>query len=68
MLKLHKIKPLTLNGSHSVEERTEIVKQFNADPTARVLLFSNVGAVGLNLTIASIVIIFVSHIVATGHD
>ncbi|KAG0694385.1 hypothetical protein DFH29DRAFT_1006383 [Suillus ampliporus] len=49
VLKLHNIVPLTLNGSHGVDERNEIVKKFNADPSARVLLFSSVGAVGLNL-------------------
>lgn len=42
-----------------MDERNEIVKKFNADPSARVLLFSNVGAVGLNLTVASVVILFV---------
>ncbi|KAG2124639.1 hypothetical protein DEU56DRAFT_916989 [Suillus clintonianus] len=57
-LKLHNIVPLTLNGSHGVDERNEIVKKFNADPSARVLLFSSVGAVGLNLTVASVVILF----------
>ncbi|KAG1784565.1 P-loop containing nucleoside triphosphate hydrolase protein [Suillus plorans] len=58
VLKLHNIVPLTLNGSHGMDERNEIVKKFNTDPSARVLLFSNVGAVGLNLTVASVVILF----------
>jgi SNF2 family DNA or RNA helicase len=57
---LHHIVPLTLNGSHSTDERNLIINKFNTDPSARVLLFSNVGAVGLNLTIASIVVLFVS--------
>ncbi|KAG1759110.1 hypothetical protein EDD22DRAFT_956196 [Suillus occidentalis] len=58
VLKLHNIVPLTLNGSHGVDERNEVVKKFNVDPSARVLLFSSVGAVGLNLTVASVVILF----------
>ncbi|KAG0695737.1 P-loop containing nucleoside triphosphate hydrolase protein, partial [Suillus ampliporus] len=49
---------LTLNGSLGVDERNEIIKKFNTDPSARVLLFSSVGAVGLNLTVASVVILF----------
>jgi hypothetical protein len=59
-MKLHDIVPLTLNGMHTVDERSEIIKKFTNDPAQRVLLFSNVGAVGLNLTVANIVILFVS--------
>jgi SNF2 family DNA or RNA helicase len=58
-LKLHHIETLTFNGTHTMEERNKIIQKFNTDPTARVLLFSNVGAIGLNLTVASIVILFV---------
>ncbi|KAG0693276.1 hypothetical protein DFH29DRAFT_1007449 [Suillus ampliporus] len=58
VLKLYNIHAMTLNGGHTVDERNEIVRKFNTDPAARVLLFSNVGAVGLNLTVANIVILF----------
>jgi SNF2 family DNA or RNA helicase len=59
-MKLYHIVPLTLNGSHTVDQRNKIIEKFNTDPYARVLLFSNVGAVGLNLTVATVVILFVS--------
>ncbi|KAG0693518.1 hypothetical protein DFH29DRAFT_1007225 [Suillus ampliporus] len=58
VFKLHNIEPLTLHGGHTVDERNSIINQFNTDPSARVLLFSSVGTVGLNLTVASIVILF----------
>jgi SNF2 family DNA or RNA helicase len=60
VLKLYNIVPLIIHGGHGVEERNETVQKFNSDPTTRILIFSNVGAVGLNLTAASIVILFVS--------
>ncbi|KAJ8581744.1 hypothetical protein M405DRAFT_846837 [Rhizopogon salebrosus TDB-379] len=58
ILKLHNIQPLTLNGSNTVDERNNVIHKFNNDCSARVLLFSSVGAVGLNLTVASVVILF----------
>ncbi|KAG2335426.1 hypothetical protein BDR05DRAFT_898554, partial [Suillus weaverae] len=58
ILKIHNINALTLNGTNTAEERHEIVNRFNTVPEERVMLFSNVGAVGLNLTVASIVILF----------
>jgi SNF2 family DNA or RNA helicase len=60
ILKIYNINALTLNGTHTVDERNDIIHQFNTKPEARVLLFSTVGAVGLNLTIATVVILFVS--------
>lgn len=57
---MHNISPLILNGGLPVEDRTEIIHQFTTNPAERVLLLSNVGAVGLNLTVANIVILFVS--------
>ncbi|KIJ57836.1 hypothetical protein HYDPIDRAFT_34751, partial [Hydnomerulius pinastri MD-312] len=58
ILRLFNINVLVLNGTQTAEERVEVVKKFNTDPQARVLLFSAVGAVGLNLTAAHIVILF----------
>ncbi|KIJ64987.1 hypothetical protein HYDPIDRAFT_28327 [Hydnomerulius pinastri MD-312] len=58
IFQLYNIRALTLNGTQTADERSAIVTRFNVDPTVRVLLFSSVGAVGLNLTVASIVILF----------
>ncbi|KAG2337010.1 hypothetical protein BDR05DRAFT_952938 [Suillus weaverae] len=55
VLKLHKIIPLVIHGGHSVDEWNETVQKFHSDPKARILIFSSVGAVGLNLTVASII-------------
>jgi SNF2 family DNA or RNA helicase len=60
ILKLFNIIPLIIHGGHGAEERNETVEKFRTDPHARVLIFSSVGAVGLNLTVASVVILFVS--------
>ncbi|KAG1849023.1 hypothetical protein F4604DRAFT_1935109 [Suillus subluteus] len=58
VLQLYNIVTLIINGGHGIEERNETVQKFITDPAARILIFSNVGAVGLNLTAASIVILF----------
>ncbi|KAG0693135.1 P-loop containing nucleoside triphosphate hydrolase protein, partial [Suillus ampliporus] len=58
VLKLYNIFPLVIHGGHGIEERNETVKKFHSDPQARILIFSSVGAVGLNLTAASVVILF----------
>ncbi|KAG1720855.1 P-loop containing nucleoside triphosphate hydrolase protein, partial [Suillus paluster] len=58
VLKLFNIIPLVIHGGHGIEERNETVQKFHSDPKARLLIFSSVGAVGLNLTAASIVILF----------
>jgi hypothetical protein len=44
----------------TTDERTKTVEIFQSDKSARVLLISMVGSIGLNLTMASIVICFVS--------
>jgi len=51
---------VAVNGTQSVEERDRTVVAFQKDAKCRVLLLSNVGAVGLNLTAATVVILFVS--------
>ncbi|KAG2063203.1 hypothetical protein BDR04DRAFT_1164116, partial [Suillus decipiens] len=57
ILKMHDIDALVLNGTLTPDERNEVIHKFNTDPTKRVLLFSTVGAVGLNLTVANIVVL-----------
>ncbi|KAG1718438.1 P-loop containing nucleoside triphosphate hydrolase protein, partial [Suillus lakei] len=58
LLKLHNIDALIIHGGHGTEERNDTVLQFHSDPKARVLIFSSVGAVGLNLTAATVVVLF----------
>ncbi|KAM6488891.1 P-loop containing nucleoside triphosphate hydrolase protein [Amanita muscaria] len=54
------IKPYVINGSMKVKERDEKVQAFVSgnDPDRRVLLFSSVGAAGLNLACADVVILY----------
>jgi SNF2 family DNA or RNA helicase len=42
------------------EKRSETITTFKKDPQCRVLLFSRVGNVGLNLTCANTVVFLVS--------
>ncbi|KAG1848219.1 hypothetical protein C8R48DRAFT_677411, partial [Suillus tomentosus] len=58
ILKMHDIEALSLNGTLTADERNETIRRFNTVPEDRVLLFSTVGAVGLNLTVATIVVLF----------
>ncbi|KAG2029691.1 P-loop containing nucleoside triphosphate hydrolase protein, partial [Suillus americanus] len=58
VLTLHNIVPLVIHGGHGIDERNETVQTFHSDPKARILIFSSVGAVGLNLTAASVVVLF----------
>lgn len=51
---------MAVNGTQSIPERNQTVAAFQKDAKCRVLLLSNVGAVGLNLTAATVVILFVS--------
>ncbi|KAH6886631.1 hypothetical protein BKA70DRAFT_1464552 [Coprinopsis sp. MPI-PUGE-AT-0042] len=57
---LFQIPVLSISGRTSIKQRAKIIEIFNHDPHFRVLIFSRVGAVGLNLTRANIVIILVS--------
>ncbi|KIL63772.1 hypothetical protein M378DRAFT_11866 [Amanita muscaria Koide BX008] len=54
------VKPYVINGSMKVKERDERVQAFVSgnDPDRRVLLFSSVGAAGLNLACADVVILY----------
>ncbi|KAG2357496.1 P-loop containing nucleoside triphosphate hydrolase protein, partial [Suillus spraguei] len=58
LLKLHNINALIIHGSHGADEQNETVLQFHSDPNVRVLIFSSVGAVRLNLTAATVVVLF----------
>ena len=48
-----------MDGDTSFEKRAKIVKQFNTDPTIRVLIFTSVGSSGLNLSVANHLIFLV---------
>lgn len=50
-----------LNGGMSSGSRAAAISRFKNDPSVKVLLMSSVGMVGLNLTVADIVIAYVSH-------
>ena len=56
------VKTHVLNGTLKREERDQVIDDFvnGDDPEKRVLLFSSVGSVGLNLTCADVVIMLVS--------
>ncbi|KAG8710920.1 hypothetical protein FRC09_020876 [Ceratobasidium sp. 395] len=45
------------DGSMSVKKRQQAVDKFNEDDKCRIMIISNVGATGLNLSVASIVIL-----------
>jgi len=60
VLNLYGIKHVYIDGEISFEERARTVRKFCTDPEIRVLIFSSVGTVGLNLSIAHIVIFVVS--------
>jgi SNF2 family DNA or RNA helicase len=60
LLALHGIKNVAiLEGKASVKKREEEIQKFKTDPTCRVLLMSMVGSVGLNLPVASTMILLV---------
>jgi SNF2 family DNA or RNA helicase len=59
-MKLYGVDSLAIDGSMSFEKRDKVVAQFHAEDSPRVLIFSSVGSAGLNLSIASKVIFFVS--------
>jgi superfamily II DNA/RNA helicase len=49
-----------LNGKTALGQREKTLKKFRQDASYRVLLMSDVGVTGLNITQASVVIIAVS--------
>lgn len=56
----HGIKNICINGGLTPKQRDDRIRAFKNDPTIRVLLMSSVGQVGLNLTNASVIILYVS--------
>jgi SNF2 family DNA or RNA helicase len=48
----------------SFEKRDKIIVEFHAPGSPRVLIFSSVGAAGLNLSISDVVVMFVRILVA----
>lgn len=59
---MYDIPSLYIDGQTMYQRRGAIVKQFEEDPNCRVLLFSRVGGVGLNLMCADTVIFLVSEL------
>ncbi len=62
VMMLYGVTPFIINGDMRTKDRDEAVQEFihTKDPARRVLLFSSVGAAGLNLACADTVILFVS--------
>lgn len=60
VLKLHGINVLEYNGGMTQQQRGKVLEAFRASGGTRVLLLSNVGATGLNLDVANILVIIVS--------
>jgi TATA-binding protein-associated factor len=68
VMKLYGIIPFILNGNMKMQDRDDAVQKFihTKDPAQRVLLFSSVGAAGLNLACADTVVLFVSYQILQG--
>ena len=66
IFKVYGINAAAVNGTQSAQERDQTVAAFQKDARCRVLLLSNVGAVGLNLNAATVVILFVSEFETAG--
>ncbi|KAJ3517571.1 hypothetical protein NMY22_g13940 [Coprinellus aureogranulatus] len=56
---VYKVKTVFINGSMPFDKRKRTIKEFKHDPKCRCLVFSKVGAVGLNLTEADVLIFLV---------
>ncbi|TEB22051.1 hypothetical protein FA13DRAFT_1641971 [Coprinellus micaceus] len=56
ILSLYGVFSVHIDGRMAYEKRSDTIKRFKKDPECRVLLFSRVGNVGLNLTCANTVI------------
>lgn len=64
VLELYGAQALAINGSMSYDQRARIVERFKQDAACRILIFTKVGTVGLNLTVADTIILLVRF---TGH-
>ncbi|KAM6490053.1 P-loop containing nucleoside triphosphate hydrolase protein [Amanita muscaria] len=58
VLSLYNVQTLAIDGKMKFDRRDKIIKQFHQENQPRVLIFSKVGAAGLNLSIADVVIFF----------
>ncbi|KAJ3803777.1 P-loop containing nucleoside triphosphate hydrolase protein [Lentinula aff. lateritia] len=58
VLKIYAVECLTIDGNDSFDNRANVIAAFQQDGGPRVLIFSSVGTVGLNLSIADVVIFF----------
>jgi len=56
VFRFYNIPHLFIDGDMSYEARANITSKFTRDPSIRVLFFSSVGAIGLNLSVANIVV------------
>lgn len=61
MLKLRGRGFVEYHGSMTASKREKAVETFEQQDDIRIMLISNVGSAGLNLTAASVVIFLVSH-------
>jgi SNF2 family DNA or RNA helicase len=60
VLNLYGIDVMEYNGGMTQQQRGKVLEAFRTNNGKRVLLLSNVGATGLNLDVASILVIIVS--------
>jgi hypothetical protein len=60
-MRVHGVDPYIINGTLNAEARAHEVDRFihSSEESRRVLLFSSVGAAGLNLACADVVILYV---------
>lgn len=59
ILDLHHVKHTFINGNVPPAQRQSSIDTFKNDPATRVLIMSSVGAIGLNLSCANVVIFLV---------
>ncbi|KAJ4463203.1 P-loop containing nucleoside triphosphate hydrolase protein [Lentinula lateritia] len=58
VLRIYGVECLTIDGNDSFDKRANVVAAFQHEGGPRVLIFSSVGTVGLNLSVADVVIFF----------
>ncbi|KAJ3885134.1 P-loop containing nucleoside triphosphate hydrolase protein [Lentinula edodes] len=58
VLDIYGVQCFTIDGNDSFDKRANVVAAFQQDGGPRVLIFSSVGTVGLNLSIADVVVFF----------
>lgn len=56
---MYGIGSLAINGSMSYDQRDKVVEKFKVEDQHRVLIFTKIGTVGLNLTVANVLILLV---------